>query len=188
MRTRFSRVVVLAGFLLGIGCSNGPACVIDTDCPLGQACGSDQHCQPLGGTDSGPTPDAGGADSGGGDSGGSDSGAVDAAVDAGGEDSGAIECISTPGTFVLSASPAACPTIIAGFTVVAGASACDIVISSREKGTFGGTLTSTDGATFDGTLSIGDTSYPDCALTFGRDGTSATIDCGGGCTLAGTLP
>lgn len=65
-----------------VGCSNGPQCVVDTHCDIGQRC-EDRHCVGLGGTDAGgdsaPPDDAGmdAADS------AVDSAVMDSAVDTG---------------------------------------------------------------------------------------------------------
>jgi hypothetical protein len=82
-------LAVSAFALMGCG-DDGPQCVIDTDCPLGQRCASDMTCQPVLRIDAaleidaGPPPtDAGGGGDGNMDAaqpvdGGSDEGGMDA--------------------------------------------------------------------------------------------------------------
>jgi hypothetical protein len=192
MRTRFSLgaaplFCALALFVVtASACGARPGCVIDTDCPLGQFC-SDQRCEPLGASaDSGGVVDAARVDAGGVDAAApSDGGSVDGgASDTGSPDAGA--CMGVPGTYTLSSSPAACPTLISAITVAAGADACTVTLSSRDEATFGGDVTSTGGSTFTGVLSIGMTSFPDCTVTFSPS--ALNVDCGSGCVLPATMP
>jgi hypothetical protein len=196
MPSRFSIPLGL-GALLALssasGCGSRPACVIDTDCPLGQYCSVDQHCEFVGeGNDAGTTPvdaarsDAG--DAGPVDAARTDGAAADANADTGAaHDSGAPDggCARVPGDYMLDSSPAACPTLIATITIAEGATGCSVVVSSREEAGFGGNMSSSGGSRFGGGLSIGTTSYPDCSLTFSAG--ALLIDCGGGCLLPATM-
>lgn len=103
--TRFS-ILACATALLG-ACNGDPACVIDTDCDLGEYCSLAQRCEAIGARDAG-TPDAGEPM----DAGEVDSGPVDAGVDSGPEEVGigrvvAISAPGTPGSYLVLASFAA---------------------------------------------------------------------------------
>ncbi len=82
-------------------CSDDPACVIDTDCDLGEYCSLAQRCEALGGSDAG-TPDAGEPM----DAGELDSGPMDAGVDSGPEEVGIgrVVAINGPEAYLVLAS------------------------------------------------------------------------------------
>lgn len=74
------RFAILAACVALLGaCGGDPACVIDTDCPIGRYCSADRRCIDLGGGEDSGVMDAGGIE----DAGEEDSGPTDAGVDGG---------------------------------------------------------------------------------------------------------
>lgn len=115
------RLSVLAfGVMFGVGCSDDPACVIDTDCDIGEYCSTEQRCEIVGGmVDAGErdaeTPM---------DAGTPDTGPADGGVDSGPEQigTGSVVAINGPSNY----------TVIASFALVGGASTCTVTEPSAE--------------------------------------------------------
>lgn len=82
MRASFLALCLVFCAAAAVGCSSGPACAIDTDCPLGNRCGSDGACHVIGERiDSGPsTTDSGPRDAAASDARPTDGAAGDALV------------------------------------------------------------------------------------------------------------
>ncbi|MCB9616607.1 MAG: hypothetical protein H6722_29580 [Sandaracinus sp.] len=114
------RLSVLAfGVMFGVACNDDPACVIDTDCDIGEYCSTEQRCEIVGGmVDAGErdaeTPmDAGTPDAG-----------ADGGVDSGPEQigTGSVVATSTPSSY----------SVFASFALRGAASSCTVTEPSAE--------------------------------------------------------
>jgi hypothetical protein len=174
---------VLVGFVLALasvpaGCGGGgPQCVIDTDCPLGERCASDQTCQRVRrNVDAGVADtDAGSGDtdagSGGVDGGGGMDGGGDAASDA------ASSCRDVSGNWAMDSATPECMFRAFGQISVARMpelSPCTFRLTPTGSGPSGDLVLDADGR-FRAMLTIG-TGTAECSGMF--DEAAATIACG----------
>ena len=179
------------GLLLVVGvsgCSSGPACAVDTDCPLGSRCADAGTCHLAGevrdtgppATDSGPPRDAPTSDART-DAAPTDAGAPDAPTDA------PAGCPATAGSYPLTTIGVMCMGLTATTLTLTEGTPMSCVFSVMLDATDAGTLAVEAALRSDqlgGTLTVGAAPATHCTATFVTATDTVDLVCDDGCRFS----